>query len=202
MKPRIVLASQSPRRRALLAALGLDLEVSPSDAEETFEGTPEEMVVRNARAKRDEVVSRGAGQALVIAADTLVFLEEHVLGKPRDLAEAVEMVTRLSGRTHQVMTGLALADTSTGRFAEGYETTDVTFRTLTAHEIERFVAAVRPTDRAGAYTVDGPGSLIVERYDGCYQNVLGLPMVRLDRLMRELGYNLFDLMDGERAVFL
>jgi septum formation protein len=101
-----------------------------------------------------------------------------------------------------VLTGLALVDTATGRTAEGFESTDVTFRPLASHEIDRFVHAVRPTDRAGAYTVDGPGSLLVERYDGCYQNVLGLPIVRLDRLLRDLGYSLFNLMDPGRAVFL
>ncbi|MDX9974864.1 MAG: Maf family protein, partial [FCB group bacterium] len=89
-----------------------------------------------------------------------------------------------------------------GQVAEGYETTDVTFRDLTSDEIAHFVHAVRPTDRAGAYTVDGPGSLIVARYDGCYQNVLGLPIVRLDLLLRTFGLNLFELMDGERSVFL
>ena len=77
--------------------------------------------------------------------------------------------------------------TATGRTAEGFESTDVTFRTLTPCEIRRFVEAVRPLDRAGAYTVDGPGGLLVERYDGCYQNVLGLPIVRLDILLREVG---------------
>jgi septum formation protein len=84
----------------------------------------------------------------------------------------------------------------------GSETTDVTFRTLTDAEIDRFVEAVNPVDRAGAYTVDGPGSLIVARYDGCYQNVLGLPIVRLDKLLRGIGHSLFDLMNPEQARFL
>lgn len=202
MTPRIVLASASPRRRALLAALGLELDIVPSNAEETFEGAPAEMVVLNARIKRDEVLPRVDGPALVIAADTLVFLDEHVLGKPRDLVHAADMIRRLAGRTHQVMTGIAVTDTASGRTAEGYDTTDVTFRPLTDHEIDRFVHAVRPTDRAGAYTVDGPGSLIVERYEGCYQNVLGLPIVRLDQLLRPLGYSLFDLMHPARSIFL
>ena len=199
---RIVLASASPRRKALLAALGIEFDVIPSDAEETFAGAPSEMVVGNARAKRDDVAGRVDGGALVIAADTLVFLDEHVLGKPRDLEEAAAMVARLSGRTHQVHTGLAIVDTASGRAVEGYESTDVTFRNLAPREIDRFVQAVRPVDRAGAYTVDGPGSLIVERYDGCYQNVLGLPIVRLDKLLRELDLSLFELMHPHRSIFL
>ena len=211
---RIVLASGSPRRQALLAALGIDFEVITSDAEERGEparmpavprdeGTvPAAIVEANARAKRDDVVSRLSEPAIVIAADTLVFLDEHVLSKPSDKDEAFAMLRRLSGNTHQVITGLALADTAMGRSIEGAETTDVTFRSLSDEEIGRFVEAVNPLDRAGAYTVDGPGSLLVARYDGCYQNVLGFPMVKLDKLLRQIGVNLFELVNPERARFL
>ena len=199
---RLVLASASPRRRALLAALGLDFEVVVSGAEETFEGTPVEMVITNARAKRDDTAKKIAPGPVVIAADTLVFLGKHVLGKPADRTEACAMIARLSGKTHHVLTGLSMVDTSTGRTAEGYESTGVTFRDLAPSEIEAFVDAVNPIDRAGAYTVDGPGSLLVARYDGCYQNVLGLPVVRLDRLLRELGVSLFEEMNAARCLFL
>jgi len=159
-------------------------------------------VVANAAIKRDDVAARQAGPALVIAADTLVFYEEHVLPKPGDLGEARRMLRLLSGNTHQVVTGIAIAHTGTGQAVEGAETTDVTFRELSDAEIGRFVEIVRPLDRAGAYTVDGPGSLLVAGYGGCYQNVLGFPMARLDVMLRELGVELFDLMDAERAVFL
>ena len=198
----IVLASASPRRRALLASLGLHFTIIPSNVEETFEGDPAAMVVVNARAKRDDVAGRLDSPALVIAADTLVFLGEHVLGKPADSVEARRMLERLSGNTHQVVTGIAVADTAMGRAAEGYESTDVTFRELSSPEIERFICAVNPIDRAGAYTVDGPGTLLVARYDGCYQNVLGLPMVRLDEVLRQIGFNLFEMMDTSRCAFL
>lgn len=199
---RFVLASTSPRRRALLAALGLEFDVIVGGAEETFEGHPSEMVVTNARAKRDDVAKTIPPGPVVIAADTLVFIGEHVLGKPADRAEACAMLDKLSGNTHQVLTGLSLVDTSTGRTAEGYESTDVTFRDLGLAEIEVFVDAVNPVDRAGAYTVDGPGSLLVAQYNGCYQNVLGLPIVRLDLLLRELGYSLFKEMDATHCHFL
>lgn len=185
-----------------MAALGLKFEVVVSGAEETFEGTPAEMVVANARAKRDDVAKMLAPGPVVIAADTLVFVGEHVLGKPADRTDACAMLAKLSGNTHQVLTGISLVDTSTGRTSEGYESTDVTFRDLVPSEIESFVDAVNPVDRAGAYTVDGPGSLLVARYGGCYQNVLGLPIVRLDRLLRELGYSLFTEMDASRCRFL
>lgn len=199
---RLVLASGSPRRRALLSDLGLEFDVIISGAEEILAGTPEDMVVVNARTKRDDVARQLNIPALIVAADTLVFLEQHVLGKPKDARDACEILSRLSGRTHQVITGLSLIDTSANKVAEGFETTDVTFRVISDEEIARFVATVNPVDRAGAYTVDGPGSLLVARYDGCYQNVLGLPMVRLDLLLRQMGYNLFEMMDPAHCRFL
>ncbi|MBI2432007.1 MAG: Maf family protein [Candidatus Hydrogenedentes bacterium] len=101
-----------------------------------------------------------------------------------------------------MVTGLALIDSETGAAVEGSESTDVTFRQLTNQEIERFVEVVKPLDRAGAYTVDGPGSLLVARYDGCYQNVLGLPIVKLDKLLRVIGVSLFNHLDPARAKFL
>lgn len=200
--PNLILASASPRRKALLEALGLQLRVQPSNADEIFEGVPEEIVVVNARAKCLEIADQQTGPALVIAADTLVFADRHVLGKPADLREARDMVKMLSGRSHEVITGLCVQDTAAGRRAEGFESTQVTFRALSDAEMDRFVDAVNPVDRAGAYTVDGPGSLIIESYAGCYYNVLGLPIVRLDRILRNLGYSLFDLMDASRARFL
>ena len=199
---RIVLASASPRRKALLSALGLRFEVMVSNAEESLEGDPETMVTANARAKRDDIAARLESPAVVIAADTLVFLRNRVLGKPADAAEARAMLAALSGNTHQVLTGLSLVDTATGKTAEGCECTDVTFRDLSPEEIDRFVEAVNPVDRAGAYTADGPGSLLIARYDGCYQNVLGLPIVRLDGLLRGLSLSLFALMDVSRCTFL
>lgn len=200
---RIILASASPRRRALLAALGIDFESITSGAPEIDEGpSPDDIVESNALRKRDDVAAKLDTPAVVIAADTLVFLDEHVLSKPADAAEARRMLERLSGRTHQVLTGIAIIDTATGKTAQGHESTDVTFRNLTGAEIARFVEIVNPIDRAGAYTVDGPGSLLVARYDGCYMNVLGLPIVRLDLLLREVGVRLFDRMHPSRAVFL
>jgi septum formation protein len=200
--PRLVLASASPRRHALLAALGLHFDVIVSGADEDLHGTPEEVVVVNARAKRDDVARRLDSPAVVIAADTLVFLEGAPLGKPAHRTEAAAMLKRLSGNTHQVITGISIMDTARGAQAEGFEKTDVTFRDLKPHEIDRFIEAVNPIDRAGAYTVDGPGSLLIAGYCGCYQNVLGLPIVRLDFLLRDLGYNLFDLMDLSNCSFL
>lgn len=199
----LVLASGSPRRQSLLGALGVDFRVVTSNAHEPNTGdSPAEIVIRNAKIKRDDVAATIDEPAIIIAADTLVFYEEHVLPKPVDLDDARRMIRLLSGKTHQVLTGLALIDTETGQRVEGSETTDVTFRELSDDEIAHFVHIVEPLDRAGAYTVDGPGSLIVAGYRGCYQNVLGLPMVRLYGLMNDLGVDLFAAMDKDNARFL
>ena len=198
----IVLASASPRRKALLHALGLEVTVQESGAAERLADTPESTVLNNARSKCDAVVGALQNDALVIAADTVVVLENEILGKPADYPEAKKTLARLSGRTHAVYTGVAVHDTHTGRSADGFEVTEVTFRSLSAGEIDRFVEAVKPLDRAGAYTSDGPGSLLIDSYRGCYHNVLGLPIVKLDLLLREIGDNLFMRMDPARARFL
>lgn len=199
---RWILASASPRRKALLEALGLVIEVRPTAAEELTEGAPRELVLENARRKRDAAVRDNGDGAVIIAADTVVVHGGRVLGKPGGLDEARQMLAGLSGETHEVHTGVAVLDTGAGRSAEGHEVTGVTFRRLSPAMIEAFIAAVRPLDRAGAYTVDGPGSLLVERYEGCYQNVLGLPMARLDRVLETLDLSLFRHVDPGRAAFL
>lgn len=201
MRP-LVLASQSPRRRALLEALGIEVTVTPSDAEEATTGTPESLVVENARLKRDTVLLEQNEPALVIAADTVVVVDDDILGKPVDAAEAAEMLGRLSGRSHEVLSGLSMGFSDSAQRAEGYERTEVTFRDLSDSEIDQFITAVNPVDRAGAYTVDGPGSLLVSGYRGCYYNVLGLPIVRLDNLLRSIDDGLFSRMDAKRSRFL
>jgi septum formation protein len=198
----IVLASGSPRRRALLEALGVEVRLNVPGISEIEDGTPRDVALTNAIRKRDEAAAGEIPPGIVIAADTVVAMGGDLYGKPQTLDEARAMLRRLSGRTHEVMTGVAIIDIASGQKAEGVETTRVTFRALTDLEILTFVAAVQPLDRAGAYTVDGPGSLLVERYEGCYTNVLGLPMILLDRLMRELGDSLFARVDVGRARFL
>lgn len=202
MKP-LVLASGSPRRRALLEALGAEVEVCVSRAEEIAEGEPSTVASVNARRKREAAAAALMPRdGIVIAADTIVVIDGSILNKPVDLDAARAMLRRLSGRTHEVMTAVAVLDLETQRGIDTVETTRVTFRKLNDVEIACFVEAVCPLDRAGAYTVDGPGGLLVERYDGCYNNVLGLPLVCLDNLLRRLGDGLFSRVDRSRARFL
>jgi len=201
--PPLILASGSPRRKALLAALGVDFTVLSGNAHEPDTGaTPEDIVTNNARIKRDTIAAQLQNDAVLIAADTLVFFKEHVLAKPADRADAMRMLRMLSGETHTVVTGLALLNTANGKKSEGHEITEVTFRNLSDAEIGRFVDIVNPLDRAGAYTVDGPGTLLVAKYNGCYQNVLGLPIVKLDELLRGIGVNIFERMVADNALFL
>jgi len=190
---RVILGSASPRRRELLESVGFEFEVMPSAVVEVEHdcGSPQDTVVRNALAKARDVAARVDADALVIGADTLVFAGDRALGKPGSLDEARGMLRMLSSVTHQVYTGVAVVRTTDGHEATGYEVTDVTFRDLSNPDIDSYLSRIDPFDRAGAYTVDGAGSLLAEWFDGCFYNVLGLPMVVLDTLLGRFGISLF-----------
>jgi septum formation protein len=186
------LVSASPRRLAILAMLGLDARVVRPAPVERPHAPPEPAVpyaVGQALAKLESVGPPPAGW-LALAADTIVILEGRVLGKPADAAEARAMLRALSGRTHEVVTGLAVAHA--GRAASGWESTRVTFRGLRGAEIERYVAGGEPLDKAGAYGIQGAGSALVRGVEGCYFNVVGLPVARLVDLLGEVGLH-YDL---------
>lgn len=202
MNKSLVLASGSPRRKALLEDLGLDIEVRVSDAEEIDTGTPESLVLHNAHLKCEAVAQEAADHEIIIAADTIVVLGDQILGKPKTLDEARAMLRSLSGNTHRVMTGIAVRGDANQPLAEAVEITAVTFRDLSDADIDCFVEAVEPLDRAGAYTVDGPGSLLVSKYEGCYYNVLGLPLVCLNDLLKSFGFDLFQSMNTQNTRFL
>ncbi len=188
-----VLASSSPRREQLLKSLDVQFAIVKPTAEESDgDGSPPEEVVKaNSEAKARSVAENRTGDSLILGADTLVFLDKRVLGKPRDITEAREMLQALSGRQHFVYTGLTLIQLGTGAVLTDFERTAVTFRQLSDADIDLYLQAVSPLDRAGAYTVEGVGSLLVERFEGCYFNVVGLPLVKLDEMLRSLGVNLF-----------
>lgn len=186
-----ILASQSPRRPQLLRQIGIaDFEIIVPDADETYDPalSPEQIVSSISR-KKAEAVRPLAKDALVIAADTMVFLDGLRLGKPKTQEEAREMLTALSGRTHHVCTGVTVCLGS--RVITEAETTDVTFRPLTGWEIASYVRTGEPMDKAGSYGVQGLGALFVERIDGDYFNVMGLPLCRLGRMLGKFGVDLF-----------
>ena len=186
-----ILASQSPRRQQLLRQIVIaDFEIIVPDADETYDPalSPEQIVSSISR-KKAEAVRPLAKDALVIAADTMVFLDGLRLGKPKTQEEAREMLTALSGRTHHVCTGVTVCR-GPQVFTES-ETTSVTFRPLTGWEIARYVLTGEPMDKAGSYGVQGLGALFVEHIDGDYFNVMGLPLCRLGRMLGKFGVDLF-----------
>ena len=172
----IVLASASPRRRHLLEMLGIAHEVVPSDVDETrLDGeVPEAMAVRLAAAKARAVLAERPGH-LVLAADTVVVIDDQVLGKPADPADAERMLATLSGRSHRVVTAVALA-LPEGEVLERYDVTTVWFRELSSELISAYVATGEPLDKAGSYGVQGVGAVLVERVDGDFFSVMGLPL--------------------------
>lgn len=190
-KTNIILASASPRRKALLEMLGVDLTIIPAKAEETIDPalTPEELVKALSRQKAAEVAAESAAEdAVVIGADTVVVLDGAVLGKPKDEADAKRMLSALSGRGHAVWTGItAIRD---GRSLSRAERTEVFFRPLSEREIDAYIATGDPLDKAGAYGAQDLASLFVERIDGDFFNVVGLPLCALGRLLKELGVEL------------
>ena len=191
----MILASQSPRRRELLEQAGFELSLAPADIDESrLPGErPVELVERLAREKAEAALAglgaaRLAGQGALVAADTIVWTADDVLGKPADAADATRMLRELSGRTHHVSTGACLVALSPAgeptACTSFVETTDVTFWDLTDEEVAAYVDSGEPLDKAGAYGIQGAGRLLVRRISGDYQNVVGLPVARL---VRELG---------------
>ena len=173
----LILASGSPRRKEILDTMGLEFSVDISDADESFAGTPEEMVLELSRRKAQAVAPRHSG-AMILAADTLVFGDE-VLGKPHSAEEAKRMLAGLSGRWHSVYTGVTMIDTRSGKTLSRADVTRVHFVALTAQDIDAYVATGEPLDKAGAYGIQGYGSVFVASISGDYNNVVGLPLAKV-----------------------
>jgi septum formation protein len=184
----IILASNSPRRRELLSQIGLTFTIAPADVDErTRPGeSPVDYAERLAREKARAAAER-AGKGIVIAADTIVVVRGDILGKPADAADARRMLAELSGREHEVVTALAVMDAETKRASVKTSVTRVWFRTLTEREIKAYVATGEPLDKAGAYGIQERGALLVERIEGCYSNVVGLPLSLLGEMLRDFG---------------
>ncbi|MGE5560634.1 MAG: Maf family protein [Chloroflexota bacterium] len=188
MTAELILASASPRRRELLAQTGLTFRIIPSEFDEQAASadSPAALAELLACGKARDVARR-LEAGVVIGADTIVVRAGEVLGKPHDDADASRMLRRLSGGWHEVITGVAVIDAATGRERSGAEVTRVKVRDLTAGDVEAYVASGEPRDKAGAYAIQGLGSLLIERIDGCYANVVGLPIFRLAAMLREFG---------------
>jgi len=197
---RLILASASPRRLDLLRSIGLSPEVRPVDLDEAPlpSESPEAMVLRLARAKAALAAAAGASRgALILAADTTVAVDGAILGKPASAADAARMLRLLSGRAHSVFTGIALrAAGEHGPAAEEVDESRVHFAPLTDADIATYVATGEPLDKAGAYGIQAGGGRFVERVEGSYTNVVGLPLARFERLLGRMGLALADLREG------
>ena len=187
---RLILASNSPRRAEILRDAGVSFNVVSSAVDETpYPGeAPQALVQRLADVKADLVAARAVGPAIVIAADTVVVLDGQVLGKPRSTDDARHMLEQLSGRTHSVHTGVSLIRLPDAERLQFVETTLVHFSRLTAEEISQYLATEEPYDKAGAYAIQGRAGRFIPRIEGCYYNVVGLPLEHLLAALRELGW--------------
>ena len=185
---KIYLASKSPRRRKLLKQLGIKFKsFSVNLDEEILDGEhPIQTVKRLAMHKSDEAESK-IKSGIVITADTIVVLKKEIIGKPKDKKDAFEILSKLSGKTHTVFTGFVVKNLNTQKKIIGFEQTDVTFRKLTPKEIRDYIKTGSPMDKAGAYGIqDNFGAVFVKRIDGCYYNVVGLPLAKIYKSLSDI----------------
>jgi septum formation protein len=188
---KLILASASTRRAEVLRDAGFHFSVLSSAIDETaYPGeSPHDLVQRLAIAKGELVAARAVGSAIIIAADTEVTLDGHIFGKPRSSDDARHMLEKLSGRTHAVLTGVALIRLPDAERITFVETTLVHFAKLDEDEITRYLATGEPHDKAGAYGIQGRAGRYIPRIEGCYFNVVGLPLARLQQALTELGWS-------------
>ncbi|UNC90917.1 Maf family protein [Candidatus Contubernalis alkaliaceticus] len=188
----LILASASPRRASLLKQVGLEFQVIPSNfiEDNTLQMTKHMLTVFFARSKAEEVASR-VNDGIIIGADTVVVSEHEFLGKPGSAEEAFVMLKKLSGTSHQVTTGLAVLDKKSEVIRTLYSTTNVWFRKLKDEEINSYIKTGDPLDKAGAYGIQGKAALFVKRIEGCYFNVVGLPLSELAGILTEFGIKIF-----------
>ena len=185
LKLPLVLASGSPRRKEILSTMGLSYIVDVSQVDESAHGSPEQMVVELS-GRKAQAVAQKHSDALVLAADTLVYGAGKVLGKPEDPDDAFAMLRALSGEWHEVYTGLTLINTKTGKCIQACECTRVHFVDLSDAEIRAYIETKDPLDKAGAYGIQGQAGMFIDRIDGSYSNVVGLPMAALRRMLIEM----------------
>lgn len=185
---KLILASQSPRRKALLQKTGFSFEVTPSQVDENIpvKTTPDDFVKQLAQAKAEDV-SRQNVDTVVLGADTIVVLGDTILGKPTDKDDARRMLQQLSGIWHKVMTGYTIVHHTSAKMVSAVSITAVKFKILTLAEIEWYIETAEPDDKAGAYAIQGIGSLWVEEIEGSYSNVVGLPICEVSQALLQMG---------------
>ena len=186
----IILASASPRRKELLEKISLKFEVDASDCEEDINpGLDPQELVRQLSIKKAKSVAARHKNAIIIAADTIGVMGDKILGKPHTENEARKMLHEISGKSHLVITGFSILDTATNKIVTGTVNTRVYIKKLTGQEIDAYVKTGEPLDKAGAYAIQGMGAVIVEKIEGDYYNVMGLPLNALTEALKEFGIN-------------
>jgi len=185
---KIFLCSSSPRRKELLQLMGLEFEIFIADVDETIpESLPPSEYVQRLALKKARSAAETLREGVLIAADTIVTLDQQILGKPIDDEDAFRMLTKLCGRTHSVFTGIVVFDRLSNYILKQYRETSVTMRHYTIDEIQHYVQTREPMDKAGAYGIQGLGALLVDKIEGDYFNVMGLPISMLNQMLKEVG---------------
>ena len=195
----IILASKSPRRQELMRLLGLEFTIHTADVDETMDPArpPEQEVARVSGLKAAKIAETAAPEDIVVAADTIVVVDGTVLGKPHSEAEAQQMLRTLSGRGHEVMTGLSVWHG--GCLRQEVVRTRVHFRPMSGEEITAYIATGEPMDKAGSYGIQGYGAIFVDHLDGDYFSVMGLPLCPLERMLRDCGVHILREKEAETA---
>jgi len=187
----VILASASPRRKELLEKIGLRFKVEPSNyAEALPSGLAPHELAQKISLEKAKVVAGKHKNAIVIAADTLGVIDSQILGKPHTEKEARKMLATISGKSHSVITGFSIIDAGTGKTISRSVETKVYIRKLTPAEIDAYVKSKEPLDKAGAYAIQGLGAVLVEKIEGDYFNVIGLPLSALAEVLKEFGVNI------------
>lgn len=192
MNKRIILASGSPRRKELLTSLGLDFEVVKSDFEEDIENKAfsDELIINLAEEKVKDVAKKVKNPSIIIGADTVVIIDDEILGKPVNEQDAFSMLKKLSKRTHKVVTAIAIFDTKENLMKSEAVTSEVTFKELSDEEIKRYIQTGEPMDKAGSYGIQAYGGLFVSCINGCYFNIVGLSLHRLGEMLKSFEINI------------
>jgi len=190
---RLILASASPRREHLLRQIGLRFEIMPSSVNEEIASSelPIEAVMRLAMAKANDVYTKVDGARTVMAADTIVVKNSSILGKPENEDEAFNMLKFLQGGWHEVYSGIAVLDSECELEINDFEVTSVKMTSMDDETIRKYIASGEPLDKAGSYAIQGRGAVFVERINGCYYNVVGLPIFKLFRMLKQCGITVF-----------
>jgi len=189
LNKKIILASASPRRKELLKSIGLEFDVIPSQIEENIdnENFSPELIENLACEKAQDIAEKTDYPAIVIGSDTVVVIDNRILGKPHDENDAFDMLKMLSGKTHQVISAIAVIDTAENKILKSHVISEVSFKELSDEDIKAYIKTKEPMDKAGAYAIQGYAGMFVKSITGCYSNIVGISVFRLAQMLKDMG---------------